>query len=203
MSIFDSLKKTAESAFNKTTNGAVNSTASNASQTAGKGGNRSETFTFAKIPENVSELKSLPEASLDSPFKTTALTILALCRYEQNPNEVIEMLNFLKGPVDVSPYEKQFINERLRDKYYKPFSFFVGATPENGYIPSTPYTILVYENPYSFDNDGWAVLWLKSGGADNMRQIKLRKKPSTGQWFLNEIQCLSDIRIPAAEDPWA
>ena len=33
--------------------------------------------------------------------------------------------------------------------------------------------------------------------------IKLRKKPSTGQWFLNDIQCLSDIRVPASEDPWA
>ena len=25
---------------------------------------------------------------------------------------------------------------------------------------------------------------------------------STGQWFLNDIQCLSDIRTPAAYDPW-
>ena len=33
--------------------------------------------------------------------------------------------------------------------------------------------------------------------------IKLRKKPSTGQWFLNDIQCLADIRVPVEEDPWA
>ena len=88
-------------------------------------------------------------------------------------------------------------------KCYKPFSFFNGATPENGYKPTTPYTIAIYENPYSFDNENWATLWVKSGGGDNMRSIKLRKKPSTGQWFLNEIQCLSDIRVPASEDPWA
>ena len=44
---------------------------------------------------------------------------------------------------------------------------------------------------------------MTSGGADNPRPIKLRKKPSTGQWFLNDIQCLSDIRVPVAEDPWA
>lgn len=36
-----------------------------------------------------------------------------------------------------------------------------------------------------------------------MRSIKLRKKPSTGQWFLNDIQCLSEIRVPQEADPWA
>lgn len=41
-------------------------------------------------------------------------------------------------------------------------------------------TIAIYENPYSFDNENWVTLWLKSGGADNMRSVKLRKKPSTG-----------------------
>ena len=113
------------------------------------------------------------------------------------------MLDFLKGPVEVSTYEKDFIRERLRGKYYKTFSFFEGATPENSYKPDTPYTIKVSENPYSFDNENWATLYVSSGGADNPRNIKLRKKPSTGQWFLNDIQCLSDIRLPKSEDKWA
>ncbi|MBQ8759203.1 MAG: hypothetical protein IJZ20_05870, partial [Clostridia bacterium] len=87
--------------------------------------------------------------------------------------------------------------------YYIPFSYFIGATPENGYAPSTPFTIEVFENPYSFDNENWATLWVKSSGADNMRSIKLRKKPSTGRWFLNDIQCLSEIRVPTSDDKWA
>ena len=33
--------------------------------------------------------------------------------------------------------------------------------------------------------------------------VSLRKKPSTGQWFIWEIFFLSDIRTPAAQDPWA
>ncbi|MBR6676447.1 MAG: hypothetical protein IKL24_03845 [Clostridia bacterium] len=169
----------------------------------GRGRNSKETFTFAAIPQSVEELKALPEASLDSPFKTTAVTMIALCRYESDPEAFFAMLDFLKGPESVSPYERQFINERMRDKGYKARSYFEGATPENSYAPSVPYAVTVHENPYSFDNDGWAVMWVKSSGADNMRQIKLRKKPSTGQWFVNEIQCLSDVRVPAAEDPWA
>jgi hypothetical protein len=126
-----------------------------------------------------------------------------LCYYEQNPATCFEMLNFLKGPEPLNGFQQQFINERLRGKAYIPRSYFNGATPENNYQPTSPYTIVVSENPYSFDNENWGVMWVKSGGADSPRQIKLRKKPSTGQWFLNEIQCLSEIRTPVEADPWA
>lgn len=199
MSFLDSLKRKAESALKKGATQAV----SNAVKSVGKGRNHSESFTFNALPQNVEQLQALPEASMDSAFKTTALTILALCRYEQSPEDAIAMLNFLKGPEDVSTYEKQFIRERLQGKAYIPRSYLGGATPQNGYQPATPYTVKVSENPYSFDNENWATLYVTSGGADNPRPIKLRKKPSTGQWFLNDIQCLSEIRIPTAEDKWA
>lgn len=192
MSLFDTLRKAMEPSPEK-----------EAAPTVGKGQNRSQRFTFGAIPVSVAQLQALPEAALDSAFKTAALTMLVLCRYEADPEGTIAMLDFLKGPAEVSPYEKQFIAERLRSKGYKALSFFDGATPENGYEPTTPYTICISENPYSFDNENWATLYVKSGGADHPRPIKLRKKPSTGQWFLNEIQCLSDIRVPVAEDPWA
>jgi len=199
MSFFDSLRRAAESALKREASKAVN----NAVKSVGKGRNRSESFTFTALPTNVTELQALPEASLDSAFKTTALTIVALARYEQNPDESIAMLNFLKGPAEVSTYEKQFIRERLTGRMYMARSFFAGATPQNSYTPTTPYTVTVSETPYSFDNDNWATLYVTSGGADNPRPIKLRKKPSTGQWFLNDIQCLADIRVPVEEDPWA
>ena len=199
MGLFDSILKSAGNAIKNETAKAV----SNAASSVGKGTNRSESFTFSALPNNVAELQALPEATLDSAFKTTALTIAALCAYEKDPDACIEMLNFLKGPAEVSTYEKGFIKERLNGKFYKTFSFFEGATPQNGYKPNTPYVITVSENPYSFDEENWATLYVTSGGADNPRPIKLRKKPSTGQWFLNDIQCLSDIRIPVADDPWA
>ena len=199
MGFFDSIKRMAESTMKKEASKVVNEAVKN----VGKGRNHSETYTFASLARNVDELQALPEASLDSAFKTTALTIVALCRYEENPDDAIEMLNFLKGPEDVSTYEKQFIRERMEGAMYKARSFFAGASPQNGYVPNTPYSITVSENPYSFDNENWATLYVTSGGADNPRPIKLRKKPSTGQWFLNDIQCLADIRVPVSEDPWA
>ena len=162
-----------------------------------------EKIIFRKLPETLEELKVFPEATLNSPFKTAALTLAALSRYEENPETTIEMLNFLKGPENVSEYEKQFLRERLRGKQYKVRSFFEGATPENGYQPTQPYGITVSDNPYSYPDENWATLYVKSSGADTARGIKLRRKPSTGQWFLNEIQCLADIRVPVEEDPWA
>lgn len=199
MGLFDSLMKTAGGMLKKEAAKA----ASEAASAVGKGRNHTESFTFSALPCNLAELQALPEAVLDSPFKTAALTVAVLCAYEKDPDACMEMLNFLKGPAEVSTYEKGFIKERLSGKFYKSFSFFEGATPENGYKPNTPYVIRVSENPYSFDEENWATLYVTSGGADHPRPIKLRKKPSAGQWFLNDIQCLADIRVPIAEDPWA
>ena len=199
MSIFDAIKRAIGNAVKKEAAVAVN----NAVSSIGKGRNYTESFTFPSLPTSVAELQVLPECSLNSAFKTAALTLAVLCNYEKDAEATIEMLDFLKGPENVSTYEKQFIRERLYEKQYKIFAFFDGATPGNNYTPTEPDTIKIIENPYSFDNDNWATLWVKSGGSDNPSSIKLRKKPSTGQWFLNDIQCLSDIRPPAAKDDWA
>ena len=203
MSIFDSLKQAAISALKRESRKAVNKAVNTAVQNIGKGRNHTETFTFDALPQTLEALRALPEAKLDTAFKTTALTILALSRYESDPETTYAMLSWLKGPEDFSTSEKSFLQDRLRGKEYKVRSFFEGAIPENDYTPNKPYVISVIENPYSFDNENWATLYVTSGGADNPRNIKLRKKPSTGQWFLNDIQCLSDIRLPKSEDKWA
>ena len=143
MGIFDSLKNIAESTIKRE----ASKTITNAVNSIGKGKNRSERFSFTAVPQNLSELQALPEATLDTPFKTAALTVLALCLYKDKPDSVMEMLDFLKGPESVSPYEKQFYKDRLYEKEYIPFSYFDGATPDNGYAPSQPMTIAIYENP--------------------------------------------------------
>lgn len=53
----------------------------------------------------------------------------------------------------------------------------------------------VNENPYSFDEENWATLYVTSGGADSPRPIKLRRKPSTNQWFINDIQDISPFKL--------
>lgn len=186
MSIFDKLKKTA---------------AEIAQDAASKLQNSTETFTFSALPESVDEMKALPEAALDTPFKAAALTVCALCAYAAEPSVGIDMLNFLKGPQPLSQYEKQFLKDRFLDKKYVPFSYFKGAKPENDYTPDEPFTITISTNPYSFKEENYATLWMTSGGADSPREVKLRKKGE--QWFLWEQFLLPDIRKAKSEDPWA
>lgn len=163
-------------------------------------GNKSETFTFQSLPESLEELKELPEAALDTPFKTAALTLCALCAYSKDEEVGKEMLNWLKGPQPLSNAELQFLKERITGRTHVPFSYFAGAKPDNDYTPDEPFTLTISDNPYSYQNQNYAVMHLKSGGADNPRQIKLRKKGN--QWFLWEQFVLVDIRAPKSADPW-
>lgn len=162
-----------------------------------------ERFVFTDLIRNVEELKALEEMKLNTPYQCVALTMLTLCNYENDEEATIKMLDELKGPADVSNFEKQFLKERLKNKQYKVHSFFEGANVENGYTMNKPYTITIYDNPYSFTQENWATLYVQSSGADHLRSLKLRRKPSTNQWFLVEIQCLSDIRLPKVLDEWA
>ena len=143
-----------------------------------------KTFTFPALPENAAALAALPEAALSDPFQTAALTAAALCRYEASPADCVEMLNVLRGPRPLSVYETQFLRDRLGGKGYKPFSYFAGAVPANNYTPAVPYTVTVRDNPYSYTNEGYATLYLVSGGADNPRPVTLRRKGD--RWMLWE-----------------
>lgn len=204
MALFDNLLNQATRALkSKATQGLNNATNKAGNAISSAVTTKKETITFEKLPRTLEELKALPEAELKTPYATAALAVAALCMYKDDPKVTFEMLEFLNGPDEVSAYTKQFITERLRDKTYLPFSFFEGATPKNNYEPKVPYEITVSSNSYSFQEENWAILHVTSGGADSPRSIKLRKKPSTGQWFVNDIQILTDIRVPESADPWA
>lgn len=189
MSIFDKLKKTAEQAVST----AVQSIDS-----------KRETFTFNSLPESLSEMQSLPEASLDTPYKTAALTVLALCAYAADKNIGTEMLNWLRGPRPLSGQDISFLNDRFRDgKTYLPFTYFEGSSPDNNYTPSEPYTIVIESNHTSDDEAGYMKLFIPCGGADDPRPIKLRQRGSDGKWFLWEQYLLTGVKTPKANDPWA
>ena len=162
-----------------------------------------ETFTFAALPQNAAELAALPEASMDNPFKTAALTVLAFCRFEGSVEDCHEMLDFIRGPRGpLSPYDKQFIRDRLRGKEYVARSYLGGTSPANDYQPSQPYTVTVFDDPYSYSNEGYAKLDIRSSGADTPRQVTLRKTKE-GKWVLWDQFLLPDIRQPESSNPWA
>ena len=165
-------------------------------------GNKSEKIVFNSLPETYEQFISLPQASLSTPFETAAMTVLAFCYYPMDRELSLQMLDYLRGPRPLSGYDKQFIRDRFMDKDYVPRSYFEGATPDNDYQPKEPYTITVSDNPNSYTNEGMARLFLRSGGADSLRQIDLRKAKD-GKWYLWEQYILSDIRQPESSNPWA
>lgn len=185
MGLFDKLKNTPAS-----------------SQTPAPSGNKVQKIVFPALPDTFEQFCSLPQASLATPFDTAAMTVLAFCFYPENKESSLKMLDFLRGPRPMSVMDKQFIQDRFRDKDYVPRSYFEGATPDNNYLPAEPYSIVVSENPYSYQNDGYATLYITSGGADSPRSVQLRKAKD-GRWYLWEQFILADIRKPESENPWA
>lgn len=161
-----------------------------------------KTYTFPVLPQNATELV----IDRQDPFGVAALCVAALCAFPADREASYAMIDALKGPQPLSPMDKAFIRDRFLDKDYVPRSYFDGARPDNNYTPAQPYTISVEDNPYSRDaiGEGYLTLYVRSGGADSPRPIRLREKKSTGEWFLWDFPgVLAGIRIPAQEDPWA
>lgn len=164
--------------------------------------NKTAAVTFSKLPETLEEFKALPQSAMTNPFDTAALTVLAFCFYPTDCELSLSMIDFLRGPRPLSVFDKQFIRDRFTDSDYVPRSYFDGATPQNDYQPSKPFTIRVSENPYSYNEQGYAKLFVTSGGADSPRSLTLRLAKD-GRWYLWEQYILSGIRQPESLDPWA
>lgn len=159
-------------------------------------------FVFQQLPESLEQMKTLPEAALQTPFQTAALTVCALCVYAADKKTGTEMLNWLRGPRPLSNFDLSFLDDRLRDgKTYVPFSYFQGAAPDNDYFPSQPFKLIVESNPTSDDAKGYFKVTIRSGGADTPRSVQLRQK-SDGTWLLWEQYLMADIRLPKSKDPW-
>lgn len=162
-----------------------------------------QTITFpGGVPATLEAFCALPQAALATPFDTAALTVLALCAYPANPELSLRMLDTLRGARPLSPMDKQFIADRFRGKDYVPRSYFAGAVPGNDYTPATPLSITVNANPYSFQEENYANLYLTSGGADSPRSVKMRLAKD-GKWYLWEQFVLVDVRAPESTNPWA
>lgn len=161
-----------------------------------------EKIVFGYIPETLEQFLSLPQSAMSTPYDTAALTVLALSVYPENKELSLKMLEALRGPRPFSNMDKQFIADRFRGKEYLMRSYFDGSSPENDYTPSVPYTVTVSENQYSYQESGFAKLFVACSGADSPRPVQLRKAKD-GKWYLWEQFLLTGIRQPESQNPWA
>ena len=165
-------------------------------------------FTFEQELVSLEEYKKY---ELATPFETAALVVEAIAAYDkENKENFFEILQYLMGGSiqPISNLLKQQINDCMNQNEKWKFigkSYFEGATNSNQYTPNTPNVVEVTENPYSYENEGFARLLLQSGGADSPRPITLRKSKD-GKWYLwsdSILGLLADIRQPEEENPWA
>ncbi len=159
-------------------------------------------ITFSALPRTYEEFIALPQADLKDPFGAAALTVMAFAIYPENKDMSLKMIQYLRGPRELSTYDKQFIRDRFMESDYVPRSYFSGTSPANNYGVAAPYTITVFTTPYSYQEEGYANLYMNSSGADSPRSVKMRLAKD-GKWYLWEQYILVGIRQPESSNPWA
>ena len=92
------------------------------------------------LPATLAEFQALPRST---PEEVCAGFLCALNLYTKSPNDGVAAMDLLRGPRPMTPYDSQFLRDRLRGKEYLPLAYFDGATPQNGYRPTAPYTLTV------------------------------------------------------------
>ena len=154
------------------------------------------------LPATLAEFQALPRRT---PEEVCAGFLCALNLSTNSPTDGVAARDLQRGPRPMTPFAGQCLRDRLRGKEYLPLAYFDGATPQNGYRPTAPFTLTVLPDQRPQDvEEGYLRVFLQTAGADAPRPVKLRQKPSTGEWFLWEYSSpLSGIRIPASQDPWA
>ena len=155
---------------------------------------------FSSLPVKLDKFKTLPQAEMKSPYDTAAMFVVALTLYTQDRDESIAMINFLKGPSPLSQRELSLFKTQVTD--YLARSYFAGATPQNDYLPSQPYTVVVSDNAHSYAESGCVNLFVHCGGADSPRPIEMRLAKDSKWYLTGHSSLLAGIRKPESTNPW-
>jgi len=161
-------------------------------------GERTTSAEFTVLPKTLAELTASPYNDLRTPISTAALFVVALNAYSQNRDESIAMINYLRGPDPLNSDDIRFLDERMALSNREGClarSYLKGATPQNGYTPSQPYTVEITDNPYSYYDQDHATVSVRCGGSGDPRSIAMRKA-ADGLWYLGELS-LPDVIQPA------
>ncbi len=158
---------------------------------------------FDTLPSSISEFTTLVNEGLTAPEKTCALFICAVNILAQNIHEGLDAIDLLKGPQPLSAFDKSWFKDRISDKQYLARAYFNGASPENNYTPTKPYTLTFIRDPRPQDCEaGYTRLQIKTPAFDSPRYLKLRQKGEN--WYIWDVNSIMvGIRMPKQDDPWA
>ena len=113
------------------------------------------TYIFTKLPTTLDEIKAFP---ITTKFGPVAAAICACAAFDtsksgvtyQYSHPIFDIMDYLNGPtLEIGNVAKSDIFFSMRDTLsYGKMAYFNGATPSNGYTPTTPYTFTLVHGPY-------------------------------------------------------
>jgi D-methionine transport system substrate-binding protein len=161
---------------------------------------QSGSVTFSRFPASVDEFKAVREEIGGEPHGAVALQLMAYEMYRRDRRvglECIKLNNTTNNITSATDRLNQlFGNDATYARPYQIAAFLKGATWENGYNPSKPYTVEVKVNdgrPYDNSSDYQApVLYLevltkgKDHGSETLYVLKTAKpgQPGEGKYFI-------------------
>ncbi|MCI6154391.1 MAG: Ig-like domain-containing protein [Bacteroidales bacterium] len=165
--------------------------------TPGQGGK----VSFDRFPVSVAEFIQVREQIGTEPQGAVALEVMAMEMYRRNRNIGLECLKLCNTSTNVNSCVGRLKELFGKDvNYARPYqmaAFLEGATPENGYNPTEPYTVSIqvrenrpYQDSGIFQTKVLA-FWIECGGSKpgSKRGIEVlkTKKPnetSKGKYFI-------------------
>ena len=76
------------------------------------------------LPATLAEFQALPRST---PEEVCAGFLCALNLYTKSPNDGVAAMDLLRGPRPMTPYDSQFLRDRLRGKEYLPLAYLDGG----------------------------------------------------------------------------
>lgn len=151
--------------------------------------------TFERFPNSIVEFEKTRNRLATEPHGAVALQVMAFELFRRNPDDgekALKMNNTETNFANTLRQLKEMMN--TKDAYYaRPYlaaALLQGATPENAYKPSDPYTVAVRVNPTNkyqkseFLNGTVIYLQVDSKGWDtNWRGVEV-VKPKGEQYYL-------------------
>lgn len=172
----------------------------------------SATIIFQRFPANIDEFRQVQQLLGKEPQGVVALQVMAFELYRRDAEMGKAALELVNTPTNYTSTVRQLAEIMGKDKYYaRPYiatALLQGATPENAYTPTEPYTVKVRVNPNTkyqesqmlggtvislqIDSQGWDTPWrtvdvVKPKGSDyyvvsNCPAMYTQCKETKGMW---------------------
>lgn len=168
--------------------------------------NTEASVSFPRFPANLEEFEQVREVLKETPQGAVAVQLMAMELYSRDPEagkQAFEMCNVASNVSSMVSRCYELFHYGPGSGYQRPYqvaAFLKGATPENGYNPTEPYTVRLkvsangatYSNTYQAKVLSWVIYTSasESGSRLGPEVIKTAKPGEPDGWIVFNSPCL-------------